>query len=193
MRLLLAIACVCLLGATSAMADGPLISYGPEGDSQTVYRPDACQYGFTDGGIGWGYTLGYGQSLGIHCPAAGCIGSVGGYFEGVFTPGQIDIIIYDNGVEVFRQAVSPVAGVNDWDITDTAIGGDACIMFCPIGNFHGITGEDFSNPPFGHTYWSTDCTCQNEFTDIDLTIWAELCGAVPTEEISWGQVKSLYR
>jgi hypothetical protein len=181
------------LGGTALAAD-PLVSFGPPGDPiELPVREDVCQYGFTDDSPGSGWTLGLGQQLGIKCLAPGCISAVGFYIEFMVIPGQVDIVIYDNTGEVSRTTVAPAAGINDFDIDDVDIIGDACIMICPIGDYWSVLGEDYSSPPYGNSYWSNDCTCLNAFVDNNLTVWATLCGDTATESKSWGSIRSLYR
>jgi hypothetical protein len=157
-------------------------------------RQDDCQYGFQDDGIGWGYTLGLGQQLGITCAGPICIDEVGFYVEFLVTGGTVDIVIYDNGSEVARQTVSPAAGNNNFVLDSSVnVSGTACIMICPDGNYWSVLGEDLTNGPFGNSYFSSNCTCQTAFTDVNLTVWAHLCGVVPTESTSWGTLRSLYR
>jgi hypothetical protein len=184
------------LGGVVLAAD-PHVSFGPAGDPiELPTREDVCQYGFTDTAPGSGWTLGLGQQLGINCAGAGCISAVGFYVEFTVTPGELDIVIYDNGVEVSRTTVPPggvAPGVNEFDIADVNIAGDACIMLCPDANYWSVTGEDYASPPYGNSYFSNNCTCQNAFTDNNLTIWATLCSPTATESSSWGSVKTLYR
>jgi hypothetical protein len=186
---------ICVLGMCGvALADGPQMSYGPAGDSPTyVQREDVCQYGFTDMWAGSGYTLGLGQQLGISCAGPMTIIRVGFYCEFIATAGTCDIVIRDNGVEVSRTPVQPVAGNNEFDIVDTPVSGTACIMLCGVGSFWAVTGEDPSAPIDGMTYWSTSCECTTAFTDQDLTIWAVSEGGVPAEPTTWGSLQNLFR
>lgn len=176
-----------------AAADAPQQSYGTPG---VGYRedplvPDRCQYGFQDDLPGQGWSLYYGQQLGIHCPGPITISGVGFYCEFIASAGNLDIVIYDGGTEVQRTSVTPVAGENNFDLPDIDVS-DACIMLCPT-TFDGVTGEDYSNSPFGNTYWSTTCGCSNPFTDNNLTIWADLGGTTPADPQTWGTLKLLYR
>ena len=199
MKRLLATACFLALAAGPALAEH--IKEGPAGEPvQLPDRQDVCQYGFQDDGVGWGSTLGLGQQLGIECAAPGCISGVGFFCEFLVTPGELDIVIYDDGTEVFRYTIPSggvVAGINEFMFDDeVAIGGDACIMLCAVNDQNGfwaVTGEDLTNGPFANTYWSNSCQCTNEFTGQNLTIWAHLCGAVPVDETTWGSVRAMYK
>ncbi len=196
MKYLLVTVCFLALAATSAMADGPHMSYGPVGNVTDLGgdRDEFCQYGFGDDTPGSGWTLGLGQQLGINCPGQLCIDGVGFFVEFMVVFGTLDIVIYDGGTEVRRVTVSPVQGTNDFAITPPVnISNGACIMLCPNGDYWSVTGEDYTSAPYGNTYWSNDCHCTNAFTDNNLTIWAHLCGVVPTEQMSWGTLKTLYR
>ncbi len=191
MRLLVTLAM--LAAAVGSAVAEPHQSFGPVGDPwQATVREDVCQYGFQDDLPGQGWTLGLGQQLGIHCVGPMTITRVGFYVEFLVTPGAVDIVIRDGGVEVQRTAVNPVEGQNEFDIPDIAVA-DPCIMLCPQGDFWSVTGEDTTNGPFGHTYWSNSCECTNEFTDNNLTIWAVYDGAVPAEPVSWSRLRALYR
>ncbi|MDM7914830.1 MAG: hypothetical protein ACE15D_00920 [Candidatus Eisenbacteria bacterium] len=191
MKLLVTLSVLALL-ASSAVAE-PLMSYGPPGQFESGPRDGTCQYGYTDTAPGQGWTLGLGQQLGIMCQAPGAILAVGWYTEFLVIPGSLDIVVYDNGVEVSRTTVQPVEGMNDFDIDDVSISGDACIMLCPIGDFWAVTGEDYNSAPYGNTYWSTSCQCTTPFTDNNLTIWATTGEAVATQDNSWGQIRSMFR
>jgi len=186
---------ICLLGLCGvALADGPQISYGPAGDSPTyVQREDVCQYGFTDMWAGQGYTWGLGQQLGLACAGPMTITAVGCYSEFIVTPGTVEVVVYDDGVEVSRTAVSPVAGDNEFDIPDVAVSGTACVMFCGVGSFWAVMGEDPSAPIDGMTYWSQSCQCTTAFTDQDLTCWVISDGGVPAEPTTWGALQNLFR
>jgi hypothetical protein len=189
---------LCLLGlaAGSAFATGPDVTTGyTPGNYTGNGQRDTCQWGFNDTSPGSGWTLGLGQQLGIMCPGPEHeITGVGGYFEFIVTPGTMNIVIYDNGVEVSRTPVQPVQGVNEFTITPVCVHGDACIMFCEVANFWAVTGEDYNSPPYGNSYYSTNCTCQNAFTDNNLTIWAHFnsCGPNPVQEMTWGKVRMMY-
>lgn len=182
--------------AGAALADGPHISYGPAGSMPPQGpRQEYCQYGFQDDGPGWGYTLGLGYQLGMTCEDAPCVDAVGFYVEFLNTPGVVDIVIFDDGVEVYRQAVEPDAGTNDFYL-DTAvnINGTACVLLCPRGDYWSVLGEDFSHPPSGASFQSLDCTCEAPPLDCDLTLWAHTyCGIVPVERETWGSLRALYR
>lgn len=200
MRLLATVFMLSVTLGGAALAADPLVSFGPAGDPiELPTREDVCQYGFTDDTPGSGWTLGLGQQLGIKCLAPGCIGAVGFYVEFTVWPGELDIVIYDNTGEVSRTTLPPgavVEGVNEFDIDDVNINGDACIMLCAVNNANGywsVLGEDYTSPPYGNSYWSNDCTCQNAFTDNNLTMWAVLCGPTATESVSWGTIRTLYR
>lgn len=200
MKTLLATVCMLAVAAGAVYAEDPHISYGtPGGDWVSPNREDVCQYGFQDDGIGWGSTLGLGQQLGISCPGAECIGAIGFYVEFLVVDGELDLVVLDNGVEVSRTTLpagSVVEGANEFDIDDVPIAGDACIMLCAVNDDNGfwsVTGEDVTNGPFAGTYWSNECTCTTEFTGQNLTIWAVTCGATPTEEYSWGSIRTMYR
>jgi hypothetical protein len=198
MKRILATAFLLSLAASGvALAEGE-ITYGPAGDPIDLpVRQDVCQYGFNDESIGWGYTLGFGYSLGINCPDAGCISAIGFYVEFTVTDGSLDLVVLDDGAEVSRTTLPPGSvfpGVNEFDIEDVAVSGDACIMLCPVGSFHCVTGEDFNSPPYGSSWQSQTCSCSGtNFLDQNFTIWAVLCGAVPTEQTSWGSIRTLYR
>lgn len=195
-RLLLCIAFASF--PASAFADGPQVptphvTYGtPAGSPELPFRGDVCQYGFVDTAIGYGWTLWATQQLGITCASPGSITAVGFYIEFVVVPGSLDIVIYDNGVEVSRTAVAPVQGVNEFAVGPVGIAGDACIMLCPT-SFFGVSGEDYGSGPFGNTYWSTDCHCTTPFVDNNLTIWADTGDPVSVEPVTWGTVRALYR
>ena len=179
--------------ASPVLADDPHITYGPAGsEAPQGPREDTCQWGFQDDMTSSGSTLGMGQQLGIWCEAPGVIDKVGFYCEFVVVPGSLDIVIYDDGVMAGTETVSPIEGLNEFDIADVSIAGDACIMLCPIGDFWAVTGEDLTNPPFAHTYWSNVCECTNEFTGQNLWIWAvHGGGGTPVESSTWGQIKAL--
>jgi hypothetical protein len=113
-------------------------------------------------------------------------------------------------VEVFEvsdptNATSAMITVNaggTWEVEfDTPIcvgpGSDFAVMLCPNPGVWGVTGEDLSAPD-GRSYWSNStqgCFPTTQFTGQDLLIWACVtpCEPTPTEESSWGSVKSLYR
>lgn len=180
------------LAAGPGLADAPHVTYGPAGyHAPQGPREDTCQYGFQDDQISSGSTLGMGQQLGIWCPSPGVIDKVGFYCEFVVVYGSLDIVIYDDGVQVGSETVSPAQGLNEFDIADVTVLGDACIMLCPIGDFWAVTGEDLTNAPFGNTYWSNSCECTNEFTSQNLWIWAVTGAGTPVEYTTWGQIKAL--
>lgn len=186
---------ICLLGMCGvALADGPQMSFGPPADSPTLpQREEVCQYGFTDYWPGSGYTWGLGQQLGISCPGPMLITGVGVYCEFIATAGTVNIVVYDNGVEVSRTPVQPVQGINEFDIPDVNVSGTACVMFCEQGSFWAVMGEDTSYPIDGQTYWSNACQCTNAFTDQDLTCWVVSEGGVPAEPTTWGALQNLFR
>ena len=163
------------IAMSPALADEPEITYGPAG-SEPPQGPqdDTCQYGFQDDLTGSGSSLYSSQQLGIFCESPGVIDKDGFYVEFVVVPGSLDIVIYDDGTLVSSEAVSPVQGLNEFDIADVAVSGDACIMLCPT-TFNGVTGEDVTNGPFGNTFWSNVCECTNPMTNQNLWIWAPLC------------------
>jgi hypothetical protein len=101
-------------------------------------------------------------------------------------------VIRDATGEVSRTSVAPAMGVNNFDITDVAITGDACIILCPT-TFDGVTGEDFASPPYGDSYWTTICECTTAFVDNNLMIWADTGTATPVESVTWGTVRALFR
>ncbi|MBD3236656.1 MAG: hypothetical protein GF330_08125 [Candidatus Eisenbacteria bacterium] len=190
MRALL-IVCGILVCASPAFGDAE-VSYGPAVDSP-VYeqRQDICQYGFQDDQSGSGWTLSNSQQLGITCPGPMCITEVGFWVE-FCIEGNLDIVIYDDGVEVSRTSVYVGEGENQFDIDDVTIAGaEACIMLCPT-TFNGVTGEDYTNGPFGDSYWSSDCECTNAFTDNNLMIWAYVDDASPADSETWGSLKTLF-
>lgn len=193
MRKVLLATCVLAMCGV-ALADNAQMSYGPVGDP-IVYsqREEVCQYGFQDMYPGQGYTWGLGQQLGLACPGPMTITSVGCYSEFVVTPGTVEVVVYDDGVEVSRTPVSPVAGDNEFDIPDVAVSGTACVMFCGVGGFWAVMGEDPSAPIDGMTYWSQSCQCTTAFTDIDLTCWVTSEGGVPAEPMTWGALQNLFR
>lgn len=200
MKTLLATVCILAVAAGAAYAEDPHMSFGPSGDIwYGGQRDEVCQYGFQDDFPGSGWTLGLGQQLGIECPAAGCITAVGFYVDFTVIDGELDIVIYDDGTEVSRTTLAPgavVQGENEFDIDDVNIAGSACIMLCAVNDTNGfwaVTGEDYTNGPFGSTFFSNTCTCENAFTDNNLTIWAVLCGATPTDEYSWGTIRAMFR
>ena len=199
MKASIVIAFLLAVTAGPALAQYQHITEGPPGDPIYLpFRDEVCQYGFQDDGISWGSTLGLGQQLGIECPDAGCISAVGFYVEFIALPGELDIVVYDDGVEVSRTTLpsgAVVVGPNDFDIVDVSIAGDACIMLCAVDDVNGywsVTGEDMTNGPFEHTYWSNSCTCET-VSGYNYTIWATTCGAVPTEQTSWGAIRTMYR
>ena len=202
MKTLAIVFCFLAIAAGPTLAQYPDLSYGiPENPEypNLVPREDVCQYGFQDDGVGWGYTLGLGQQLGIECPEAGCIDRVGFWVEFLVVPGELDIVVYDDGVEVSRTTLANgavVEGTNEFDIDDVNIDGSACVMLCAVDDVAGywsVTGEDQTNGPFEHCYYSGTCTCENVDQYTNYTIWAVLCGAVPTEQTSWGTMRMLYR
>jgi hypothetical protein len=181
-----------VLWAGVAAADGPEQSFGPAGPGINLLGdPDRCQYGFQDDQLGSGWSLYSSQQLGIRCGGPISISGVGFYVEFAGIPGTLDIVIYDGATEVQRTAVIPQVGENNFDLPDIAVN-DACIMLCPT-SFDGVTGEDYTNGPFGNSYWSNSCGCSNSFPDNNLTIWAELGGATPVSSTTWGSLKTLYR
>jgi len=193
MKKVLLAACVLAMCGV-AFADGPQISFGPAGDSGTLpQRENYCQYGITDYQPGSGYTWGLGQQLGISCPGPMTITRVGVFSEFVVTAGTCDVVVYDNGVEVARTPIQPVAGSQEYDIPDVPVSGTACVMFCEVGSFWAVMGEDTSYPVDGMTYWSNACQCTNAFTDIDLTCWVVSDGGVPAEPMTWGALQNLFR
>lgn len=182
------------LCAGSALAVGNWTYGGIPGNwAGTGPREDICQYGFQDDTPGSGYTLGLGYQLGIVCPGPITVTGVGFYVEFIVTGGQVDIVIQDNGVEVSRTTVTPAQGVNEFDIPDVQVNGDACIIICPIGNYWSVLGEDYSHGPNQSSWQSQNCTCSGTFLDSNLTIWAHTGGATATEPVSWGSLKMLYR
>jgi len=181
-----------VLCAGVAAADGPVQSFGPPGPGINLLQgPDRCQYGFQDDQLGSGLSLFSQQQLGIRCGGPITISGVGFYVEFIAIPGTLDIVIYDGVAEVQRTTVSPSVGENNFDLPDINVN-DACIMLCPI-TFDGVTGEDYTNGPFGNSYWSNSCGCSNQFTDNNLTIWAQLGGINAVETTTWGSVKTLFR
>lgn len=199
MKALLVFAFLFAVAAGPALAQYQHISEGPPGDPIYLpFRDEVCQYGFQDDLISYGSTIGMGQQLGIECREAGCVSAVGFYSEFILSPGDLDIVIYDDGVEVSRttiQSANVAVGVNDFDIDDVAIVGDACIMLCAVDDengIHAVTGEDMTNGPFDSSYWSNSCTCENE-AGYNYMIWATICGAVPAEQLSWGTLRTMYR
>ena len=200
MKALVAIAFLLAFTAGPALAQYQHISEGPPGG--WIYLPlrdEVCQYGFQDDYIGGGATLGLGQQLGIECPDAGCISAVGFYCEFLFRPGDLDIVVYDDGVEVSRTTLvdgTILEGTNEFDIEDVSIAGDACIMLCAVDDdngFGGVTGEDMTNGPWENCYFSNTCTCENMSSAWNYTIWAVLCGPVATDEMTWGSIRTMYR
>lgn len=200
MKTLAIVVCFLAIAAGPALAQYQHISFGmPGGDIFLPLRDEVCQYGFQDDGQGWGSTLGLGQQLGIECPDAGCISAVGFYVEFLVIPGALDIVIYDDGVEVSRTTLPSGAvaeGNNEFDIDDVSIAGDACIMLCAVDDNNGywsVTGEDMTNGPFTNSYWSNTCQCSNVSSSYNYTIWAVLCGPVATEQTTWGSLRTMYR
>lgn len=182
MKGLAIIACFLATAAGPALAQYQHISLGPPGGVIDLpIREGVCQYGFQDDGQGWGSTLGLGQQLGIVCPSAGCIDSVGFYVEFLVLDGELDIVIYDDDAEVSRTTIATgnvVQGINEFDIDDVNIAGDACIMLCAVDDNMGywsVTGEDLTNGPFQNCYWSSTCECTYESISYNYTIWAVLC------------------
>jgi hypothetical protein len=176
-----------------ASADGPRVSTGPAGNSGVMpTREDVCQYGFTDTSLGTGWTLDLSQQLGILCTGPMTVLRVGFYCEFIAQPGTCDIVVRDNGVEVSRTPVQPAAGNNEFDIPDTPVSGNACVMLCPVGGFWAVTGEDYNAPIEGMTYWSNSCECTNAFTDNDLMIWVVSEGNTPVESTTWGAIRHLF-
>jgi hypothetical protein len=160
---------------------------------------DMCQHGYVDDTPDSGWTLGHGQQLGIHCPDAGMVYAVDFYLGFVVVPGLIDIVIYDDAVEVQRTTVPAGApGWHHYDIEDIPIFGDAEIVLCPLGAFYAVTGEDLS-APFGGTFASNACSSEIPITNHDLVIFATVefkpTAAEPGtwEPSTWGRVKGLYR
>jgi len=195
MKKLLVAFCLVAIAAPAIAADPDVTSGYPPGVFQSDPSRDTCQYGFNDTSPGSGWTLGLGQQLGINCQISNSeITSVGGYFEFIAVAGTMDIVIYDDGVEVQRTPVQPVQGVNEFDVPDIAVDGSICVMFCEVGSFWAVTGEDYNSAPYGNSYFSNNCTCQNAFTDNNLTIWANYGegGPNPTEQLSWGKIRTLY-
>lgn len=188
----LAVLAVLFLPVTAA-ASTPQISYG-EGSNEPipVLGGTTCQHGFEDEQIGSGWTLSTSQQLGIVCEAPGAITGVGFYCEFTFPDGYVDIVISDNTGEVSRTNVYATAGTNNFDIDDVTIDGDACIMLCPT-TLGAVTGEDYTSPPYGLSFWSNACGCDNAFTDNNLTIWADTGTPTATEPASWGMVRSFFR
>lgn len=184
--------CVGILVFASPVLANPEVSYGTVADP-VVFEPrqDICQYGFVDGQPGSGWSLYYAQQLGITCPGPMCISEVGFWAE-FATPGDLDIVIFDDGTEVSRTTVYAGEGTNQYDIDDVTIAGaEACIMLCPT-TFNGVTGEDYNSAPYGNSYWSSDCECTTAFTDNNLTIWANIDDASPADSESWGSIKTLF-
>ena len=198
------VACFLAIAAGPALADLPQdISFDqtPDGPADIFLpiRDEVCQYGFQDDGVDWGSTLGLGQQLGIECPDAGCISAVGFFVEFLVVPGELDIVIRDDGVEVSRTTLASgavVEGNNEFAIDEVNIDGDACIMLCAVDDANGywsVTGEDMTNGPFENCYWSNTCECTNVSTSYNYTIWAVLCGPVATEQTTWGSLRTMYR
>lgn len=133
---------------------------------------EICQHGYIDDTPDSGWTLGHGQQLGIRCPEAGMVSAVDFYVGFVVIPGVIDIVIYDDAVEVRRTTV-PVAapGWYHYEIDDVLITGDAEIVLCPIGPFYAVTGEDLT-APFGGTFASNTCSSEIPIPNHDLVIFA---------------------
>ena len=194
MRKLSTVLCLLSLVAGPVLAAEPQITVGPAGPGyHGTGTRNTCQFGFNDTNIGSGWTLGLGQQLGIQC-GGGIITSVGFYSEFVVQPGPMDVVINGTTVATFS---TEVPGVNTITLAQpyNACPGPACIMLCPQGNTWLVTGEDYNSAPYGNSYFSTNCTCQNAFTDNNLTIWANFddCGGTPTQETSWGQIRMMYR
>ena len=195
MKHLLVFAAVLSLMAGTAVAEGPDVTYG-EGVDPVILadRESTCQYGFQDYLQNQGSTLDANQQLGIFCPSPGAITEVGFFAEFIVIGGPMDIVVYDDGVEVLREQVNVTSpGVNVYDVADVAIVGDACIMLCPLGSTWLVTGEDTNSAPYGSTYWSNACECTTPFTSQNLTIWAETGEPTPVKSVTWGQIQAMFR
>jgi hypothetical protein len=191
LRSVLLILIALALAAGPVLAEEPLYTYGPVGSfAPQSERDDVCQYGFQDDQPGGGTTLGQGQSLGILCEGAGVVDKVGFCCEFIVTPGTVDIVIYDDGAEVGRETVTPAVGMNEFDISDVHVSGNACIMLCPNGDFDAATGEDMTNGPFGNTFSSFDCQCTYPSPFWNFWIWAVRGGSTPVEHTTWGKIKA---
>lgn len=185
----LAIALAVLFMSGVAVAD-PEISYGTPGESPVMNpRQGVCQWGFQDDSYGWGYSLYPNQQLGIECFGPFCVSRVGFYCEFAGIPGQLDIVIYDNGVEVSRTTVTGAPGINEYDIATVDISGTACMMLCPR-NFDGVCGEDYDSGPI-HSFFSTSCQCSNPL-DANEYMWMYTDESSPAETQTWGSIKTLF-
>lgn len=183
----------CLALADAPQVGSPEVSYGVPAGAPPVMPPrgDVCQYGFSDDTFSYGWSLFSGQQLGIKCSSPGAITSVGFYVE-FGGPGALNVTIYDDNGLVSSTPTTAAPGINEVDVPDESITGDACIMLCPT-SFNGVCGEDYSSAPYGNSYWSNGCACTNPFSDNNLWIWADTAEATATEPVSWGTVRSIYR
>ena len=188
----------------------------PGGDPQALVECDILvRYDDgTDDTPGSGQTLGGPSApfwyLGIQAtpPAGGSflVQSASFFSEFWVIPGNVDIIVYEIGNPL--NSASETLFINDsgeWgvDFTDPIClpaGVDFGIVLCPAPGVWGVSGEDTSAPDGRSHQWNTDVgTCDElanaPFTNLDFMIWACVtpCGATPTTEVSWSNVKALYQ
>jgi hypothetical protein len=164
-----------------------------------------------DDSPGSGYTLGGPgtpqQNLGIIAtPPAGAlyeVQSAAFWSEFWVTPGNVHVVVteVDNPTNT-TEAVIYVDNGGTWEVAfdnPICVDSDFSVMLCPEPQVWGVAGEDLDPPIDGRSYWEyqepSTCSPVNNFTNVDLTIWACVtpCGATPTESTSWGHIKSLYR
>ena len=164
----------------------------------------------SDDSPGSGPTLGYWggtdhQFLGVvsTAPAGGNfeVQSASWYSDFWVWPGMVDVTVYEmaNPTNTTTETVN-VTGGGTWEVeflTPICVPGgtDYVVMLCPQPGVWGVVGDDYAGPD-NRSYWTPSTSDPvNNSGAVDYMIWSCVtpCGGTPTEETSWGNVKSLYR
>lgn len=219
-KLALVLSAVAMVGGLTAVAmAAPHVTDIPEGqipavpgDEGTVPCDILIRYDDgSDDSPGSGYTLGYysgsaHQFLGqIFTTPAGSdheVQSASFFSEFWVLPGMVDIEVTEvgNSGNTTTASVSVSAGGTYEVAFETPIcipaGRDYEVMICPRVGVFGVGGEDYSAPLRAQAYWSDGgCDPVNSLGAVDLMLWSCVtpCGATPTIETTWGELKDIYR
>ncbi len=200
------VSCAFILLATPVLGAGPQVTLIPEGVSSAspigngpAQVPCEVLIRYDDGSddqIGSGYTLGFGQRLGIvaQAPAAAPgvswrVQSVGFYSEFWLTPGDVDVEVTSvaDSTNTTSETLFVDSGGN-WEVALTAPivvapEEEFAVMLCGGAGTWGVTGEDTSAPD-GRSYFSgTSCAPDTQLDPpVDLMIWACVSYVPPTTQ-----------